>query len=55
MFAKEIPSCEDTLKALDALTPETVSKTLETLLKSKPSVVSVARLGQMAYGDEVGL
>ena len=55
VFAKEIPSCEDTIKALDALTPEAVSKVLASLLKAKPSVVSIGRLGQLAYADEVGL
>ncbi|KAL7411944.1 Metalloenzyme, LuxS/M16 peptidase-like protein [Mrakia frigida] len=55
VFGKDIPSCEDTLKSLDALTPQAVTKVLAELIKSKPSVVSVARLGQMAYADEVGL
>ncbi|KAL7409424.1 Metalloenzyme, LuxS/M16 peptidase-like protein [Mrakia frigida] len=55
VFSGKVATLEESYKALDAITPESISKVLASFLKSKPTVVSIARLSQMKYAEELGL
>ncbi|CDZ97107.1 Ubiquinol cytochrome c reductase, subunit QCR2 [Phaffia rhodozyma] len=54
VFTGKVATLEQQFKALDAVTPASVAKAFKGFTKNKPAVVSVARLSQMAFADELG-